>query len=146
MKPEKEVFYVHLKDIPIASIDDVNVVAGKDLPMRLSFHKPTVLIVDDVKTNRQLFHMHLADFNIKTIESVKGQDAVDKVHNCTPDLILMDVQMPIMDGYTAAREIRKWESVSANADSDIWETEDRGQRTEVTGKRTEVGRQRTEVR
>ncbi len=100
------VFDVHLKDIPIASIDDVNVVAGKDLPMRLSFHKPTVLIVDDVKTNRQLFHMHLADFNIKTIESVKGQDAVDKVHNCTPDLILMDVQMPIMSGYEALKKIK----------------------------------------
>ena len=53
--------------------------------------------------------------------------------------------MPVMDGYTATRKIREWESVSANADSDVWGTEDRGQRAESTSGNAEWGTRKSEV-
>jgi two-component system sensor histidine kinase/response regulator len=46
-----------------------------------------------------------------------------------------------MDGLESTRKIREWESVSANADADVWETEVKGQRTEIRRQKTEEGTQ-----
>jgi len=65
------------------------------------------LVVDDTKTNRQLLTWILEDSGHQVIEAANGQEAVDCYRNDPPDLVLLDVMMPVMDGYEAARQIKK---------------------------------------
>jgi CheY-like chemotaxis protein len=95
-----------------------------------------VLLVEDNEINQQVAKEILEGAGLIVALATNGQEAVNAVKESNYDAVLMDVQMPVMDGYTATRKMREWESVSANADSDMWEIEARGQRTEVRGQRT----------
>ena len=65
-----------------------------------------ILVVEDQPDNRQIIRDMLAptDYEITEVES--GEEALAAIAKQRPDLILMDVQMPIMDGYTATRQIK----------------------------------------
>ena len=65
-----------------------------------------VLVVDDGEANRRLVRLVLERGGVNTEEAVDGQEAVDMVAAGSYDIILMDVQMPRMDGTTAARKMR----------------------------------------
>ncbi len=66
-----------------------------------------ILVVEDNPLNQQIVRELLQQLHI-TVEVVNhGQEALDKLETGTFDIILMDVQMPVMDGYTAARKIRE---------------------------------------
>lgn len=65
-----------------------------------------VLVVEDIEINRFIVEDILQELGILTTSAVNGRDAVDKVKNQPFDLILMDLQMPVMDGYAATRIIR----------------------------------------
>lgn len=71
-----------------------------------------VLLVDDSIENRELMRLLLHSFQLELHEAGNGQEALDlfKTHNY--DLVFMDIQMPVMDGYTAARMIRRHEELS----------------------------------
>jgi len=72
----------------------------------------TIMVVDDVESNRVLLKMILEDdFNI--IESDSGPDCLEKVQTQTPDIILLDVNMPGMTGYEVCTELRKHKNSSA---------------------------------
>lgn len=66
-----------------------------------------ILVVDDVEANRKLVGHMLAKAGAQTTFGVNGQEAVDQVLSATPDLLLLDMQMPVKDGYTVARELRE---------------------------------------
>jgi len=66
-----------------------------------------ILLVDDIEVNREIAMMMLEQFGFEVETAVDGRDAVDKAASNSYDLILMDIQMPIMNGYEAAGEIRK---------------------------------------
>jgi len=68
-----------------------------------------ILLVEDSKTNQEVAISMLNLFGCASDIAQNGAEAVDKVKNNSYDLILMDCQMPVMDGYTATREIRLWE-------------------------------------
>jgi len=65
-----------------------------------------VLVVDDVEANRMLLADVLSDLGFEVDEAVDGRDAIERVEARRPDLVLMDVVMPVMDGVTAIRALR----------------------------------------
>jgi signal transduction histidine kinase/DNA-binding response OmpR family regulator len=69
-----------------------------------------VLLVEDNEINQQVAKEMLAGGGLKVTVANNGQEAVNAVNDNHYDVILMDIQMPVMDGYTATREIRKRES------------------------------------
>ncbi len=69
-----------------------------------------VLLVEDDETNRDIFLKHLWGEGYTVHIAENGKKAVEQFKRETYDLILMDLQMPIMDGYEATQQIRKWES------------------------------------
>lgn len=66
-----------------------------------------VLLVEDNSINRFVARDYLDGFGIEVVEAVNGQEAVDLSKQESFDLILMDLQMPVMDGFEAARIIRQ---------------------------------------
>lgn len=71
-----------------------------------------ILVVDDSDDNRFLVKLFLENPNFSVVEAENGQVAVNLVKKGDFDLILMDMQMPVMDGYEAVRTIRQFESTS----------------------------------
>ena len=65
-----------------------------------------ILIVDDGESNRKLLRLFLTRAGATLVEAENGQEAVNRVAEHDFDVILMDMQMPIMDGYTAASTLR----------------------------------------
>ncbi|MGW8465317.1 response regulator [Pseudomonas sp. CLCA07] len=76
----------------------------------LSSRAPKVLCVDDNPANLLLVQTLLEDMGAKVLAVESGYAAVKAVHNETFDLVLMDVQMPGMDGRQSTEAIRQWES------------------------------------
>lgn len=66
-----------------------------------------VLIVDDGVANRRLLRLFLQRAGAELMEAENGQQAIDLVNQHNFDLILMDMQMPVMDGYTASSKLRE---------------------------------------
>ena len=66
----------------------------------------TILIVEDEPKNMTLTRDLLKISGYQTIEAVDGAQGVEKAKASKPDLILMDIMMPKMDGYAACREIK----------------------------------------
>ena len=71
------------------------------------FSSAKILLVDDIEVNREIAVMMLEQFGFEVETAIDGRDAVDKAARNSYDVILMDIQMPIMNGYEAASEIRK---------------------------------------
>jgi PAS domain S-box-containing protein len=68
-----------------------------------------ILLVEDSRDNRMLIQAYLKEFPYQLDMAENGQVAIEKFTRSRYDLVLMDMQMPVMDGYTATREIRLWE-------------------------------------
>lgn len=66
-----------------------------------------ILIVDDNDTNRILFRDILHYHGFETIEAENGQLGVQQAQQHRPDLILLDIQMPVMDGFEALKVLRE---------------------------------------
>lgn len=66
-----------------------------------------ILIVDDNETNRQLLVDLLQPMGYRLSEAIDGKDAIAEVHKGNPDIVLMDINMPIMDGLTATKHLRE---------------------------------------
>jgi len=82
-----------------AMVDADAAPAALDRPIRL-------LLVEDVEVNRELVRVILEPFEIEIHAATNGVEAIDAVRRAAYDLVLMDLQMPVMDGLTAAAHIR----------------------------------------
>jgi len=69
-------------------------------------HTPRILIVDDEPFNVDYLEQELEDLNYQTITAVNGKDALEKITTEKPDLVLLDIMMPIMDGFTVLEKVK----------------------------------------
>lgn len=69
-------------------------------------NKPRILIVDDEPFNVDYLEQELEDLNYQTITAVNGKDALEKIESEKPDLVLLDIRMPIMDGFTVLEKVK----------------------------------------
>ena len=72
---------------------------------------PKILIVDDEPYNVDYLEQELEDLNYETIAAVNGQEALDKIKSESPDLVLLDIMMPIMDGFTVLKKVKEDPSI-----------------------------------
>ncbi|MFY9836272.1 MAG: response regulator [Xanthobacteraceae bacterium] len=73
-----------------------------------------ILVVEDQPDNRQIIRDMLAPTDYEITEVEDGQQALEAIAKQQPDLILMDIQLAIVDGYTATRQIKAnpaWRSI-----------------------------------
>ena len=67
---------------------------------------PKILIVDDEPFNVEYLEQELEEVDYQTITAFNGQQALDKVRTETPDLILLDIMMPVMDGFEVLSRLK----------------------------------------
>ena len=89
-----------------AALNIAAVAAAPGESVRWQFPPKHVLVVDDGVENRQLVRVLLEEVGLLVSEAENGQIAVDRIATESFDLVLMDMQMPVMDGQTATRRLR----------------------------------------
>jgi class 3 adenylate cyclase/CheY-like chemotaxis protein len=67
---------------------------------------PRILVVDDTLENREILTMRLVSCGYEVITAVDGEDGLAKIREFLPDLILLDVMMPKLDGFEVCRRVR----------------------------------------
>jgi len=102
---EGSAFTIHLTDVPIATDEQVTVEDPTELPT--SFEGSHVLVVDDIASNRIVLTAMLRSVGAQVEEADNGRDALDRIGDCIPDLVLTDYRMPVMDGLELARQLNE---------------------------------------
>ena len=81
----------------LSASKDVKPVGGKS---------PLVLIVDDFADNREMYTQFLEFSGFRVVEAQNGHEALDKAFALRPDLIVMDLSLPGLDGWEATRRLK----------------------------------------
>ncbi|MCP3941552.1 MAG: response regulator [Desulfobacteraceae bacterium] len=93
-------------------IDSLNLPLTRYSISEVSKHKFQILLAEDYPTNQQIVIRHLTDQGFQVSLAENGQQAVELYKNNRFDLVLMDIQMPILDGYATTHQIREYERKS----------------------------------
>ena len=101
-------FHLFIPDLEIISAQEQQLSnVGSDLDFdALIFHPSTILVVDDVDYNREILETYLSDWDFKLSFACNGLQAFEKAQEILPDLILLDMKMPVMSGYEAAEKLK----------------------------------------
>jgi len=98
------VFTARLRGV-VTSRSDVSAETSAP-PAAAAFEPATVLVVDDIESNRRMLNAMLKHAGLWTLEACDGSEAVRLAGEHHPNLIIMDVRMPVMDGITATRMLK----------------------------------------
>jgi signal transduction histidine kinase/CheY-like chemotaxis protein len=96
--------------LPLANPADLEERAGYTLfPDGYEGPRLRVLVVDDVVHNRELLESLLGRLGFQVDLAANGREALDRAEASRPDLVLMDLAMPVLDGFAATKELRQRE-------------------------------------
>lgn len=68
--------------------------------------RPLILLVDDFQDNREMYAMYLDYTGFRVAEATNGYEALEQASALTPDLIVMDLSLPGLDGWEATRRLK----------------------------------------
>ena len=106
------VFHVSLPKVLVVVADDVETSECPQIDLdAIVFSHASILITDDVAINRNLVRGYLDKYDLTLYEAENGAEAVEYTKLHQPDLVLMDMKMPVMDGRTATELIKSDESL-----------------------------------
>ena len=101
------IFEVVLKDVPIASLsDDASDSRDSFNLENINFEKGNILVVDDIESNRVVIKELLSKIGFKVWIAENGQIALDLIKENKPDLIFMDIRMPVLDGMATTLKLK----------------------------------------
>jgi PAS domain S-box-containing protein len=100
------IFEITLRDVQVSSIESVKTNEQPFDFQNICFEKAQVLVIDDIESNRRLINEYLSKVNLEVVEAEDGQTGLLFAEEYQPNLILMDIRMPEMDGYEATRLIK----------------------------------------
>jgi signal transduction histidine kinase/CheY-like chemotaxis protein len=104
-------FGVRLRKIRVASVSELSARDSANVDLdAISFTPATLLLVDDIAVNRDLLRGYLSRYAFQLLEAENGRDAVELARQRQPDLVLMDMRMPVMNGYEASRTLKQHDS------------------------------------
>lgn len=104
-------FTIFLKDVEIpvfSDEDDEESIEKSDI----IFNDSKVLIVDDIDYNRNMIVSMLEDYNLTLLEASNGVECMKKIYDSKPDIILLDMKMPVMSGYKVIEQVIGDESIA----------------------------------
>lgn len=97
---------LRLDDLDVALLGKAKGISKREHIRVPDLSKNHILVVDDNEINRHVAATLLAETQCTVSFAENGQQALQKVQEASPDLVLMDIQMPVMDGLSAAKSIR----------------------------------------
>ena len=107
------VFTVHFYDLPV--VDSAAFRHGdpieEETQQHIVFEHATILVVDDIEENLRLIENIFEESTIKVLTATNGKEAISACKQYEIDLVLMDLHMPIMDGYVATQQIKTFSNV-----------------------------------
>jgi CheY-like chemotaxis protein len=80
--------------------------SSKNIMSTKNKQEPLVLVVDDFADAREMYGEYLKFCGFRVAEAQNGVEAIDKAKRMKPDLILMDLSMPVVDGWEATRRLK----------------------------------------
>ncbi|MCP4214018.1 MAG: response regulator [bacterium] len=101
------VFEFSIKNIALCALASLERKNERGRFKKFLFKKALVLVVDDVPLNSNLLKEYFQGTKIEVLVAENGEKAVLFARECNPDLVLMDIRMPVMDGQEAARLIKE---------------------------------------
>ncbi len=107
-------FRVTLPEVEVAVMEASDKIGEAGLNADLiRFESAKILITDDIDYNREILGVYLEKWPFTIYEARNGQEAIEQARHHSPDLILLDMKMPVMDGYQAADIIKQDEQLKA---------------------------------
>ncbi len=102
------IFSIKIKNCQLTSKENLKNEEALHIDIsKLNFKKARILIADDIAYNREVLSLFLKDFEFEIQEAVNGVEVLKMVKEQKPDLIFLDIRMPILGGYETAQKLKK---------------------------------------